>query len=56
VGALAGAIAGASRIPPRLIEGLHAREELELEINEFVDLAIAKIKARRLTHHDAASL
>lgn len=55
VGALVGATTGASKIPARLIEGLHARDELEKEINEFVDIALASIKSQR-AHRAAASL
>ncbi len=55
VGALVGATTGASKIPARLIEGLHARDELEKEINEFVDIALASMKSQR-AHRAAASL
>lgn len=41
-----GAITGASKIPPHLIEGLHAKEEIAREIDEFVDLALAKLKSQ----------
>ena len=47
MGALIGAIAGASKIPPHLVDGLHAREEIAREIDNFVGIAIAKIKAQR---------